>query len=110
MTDPTIKERFKQVRKAEGLTQQEMGDILGVNQSMVAKVEKGTLELSGNMMVKLYQNLGVSPLYLLTGQDKVKTVPDSTNVVTYISQLRYELDMLKIKVQELENTIKASNK
>ena len=44
---------LKQIRKNQGLTQDEFSDILKVSRSTITKIEGGSLKLSKNMITKL---------------------------------------------------------
>ncbi len=59
-------EIIKMLRKSRGLTQEELGNIIGVQKSAIAKYEKGRVEnLKRASIEKLANYFGVSPSYIL---------------------------------------------
>ena len=60
-----MENRIKFLRKERNLTQEELAKILGVNQSIVQKLETGATDLDLPWMRKLASALAVSPLELL---------------------------------------------
>lgn len=61
--------RIQSSRKAARMTQQELGDRVGVGKSSVSQWESGFVkELSGTNLVKTAQALGVDPIWLATGK------------------------------------------
>lgn len=60
-----MENRIKFLRKERNLTQAELAKILGVNQSIVQKLETGATDLDLPWMRKLASALAVSPLELL---------------------------------------------
>lgn len=60
--------RIRYLREEKGLTQQQLADRLGVNQSTVDRYEKGIIQLSLNMALRIIAVLGCS-LGDLIGQD-----------------------------------------
>ena len=78
--------RIKEIRKEKGLTQAQLAEKLGVFQSVIQKVESGTVDLDLTWMKKLSKALDVSPLELLPDEfitrdevDILKTVRKKTN-------------------------------
>lgn len=59
-------EKIKQIRKAVGLTQQEMADSIGVSKQYFSKVENGLTTLSKEKATKLCNKFGVSLDWLLS--------------------------------------------
>lgn len=55
--------RAERVRR--GLTQSELGELLGVTQLTVSRWEQGDCEPSGRKLVRLSNYFGCSPEYLL---------------------------------------------
>ena len=59
-------DRIKKLRKEKGLTQQELGELLGVQKSAIAKYENGRVSnLKKETIAKLADIFHVSPNYLL---------------------------------------------
>ena len=57
--------RIKMLREKNGLTQTELGKLLGVEKSTISKYEKGTLDLSSKTISLLCDIFQVSADYLL---------------------------------------------
>lgn len=57
--------RLKQLRKSHGITQDEMGEILGVQKAAVCKYETGRVPLPQEAIVKLCDHFHVTADYLL---------------------------------------------
>lgn len=66
--------RLKQLRKSNGITQDELGEILGVQKAAVCKYETGRVPLPQEAIKKLSDHFGVSADYLL-GIDETVEVP-----------------------------------
>lgn len=66
----TIGERIKKLRKEKHLTQAQLGEILGVEKSAVAKWENGrTKNLKRDTLQAMALYFGVRPSYILEGED-----------------------------------------
>ena len=50
--------RIRQLREEKGMTQQQLADALGVNQSTVDRYEKGIIELRLTMAMRIISVLG----------------------------------------------------
>ena len=74
-----IGKRIKEARENLGLTQSELGDLVGVTGSAITNYEKETSHPKEAVMYKLFECLHVDANYLF--QDVVK-VPPKTNDVT----------------------------
>ena len=59
-------ERIKKLRKEKGLTQQQLGEMLGVQKSAIAKYENGRVpNLKKETLSRLAEIFNVTPNYLL---------------------------------------------
>lgn len=65
--EDTIGDRLRRVRMARGLTQNQLGDALGLVRSAIAKVETGTRDLSAQEAANAAKTLGVSVAVLIPG-------------------------------------------
>ena len=73
-------ERIKKLRKEKGMTQQELGELLGVQKSAIAKYENGRVpNLKKETITKLADIFQVSPNYLL-GIEEPSTPFYSNNI------------------------------
>ena len=68
-----IGSRLKEARKERGLTQSELGDLIGVGKSAVCCYEKETRNPTLESIIELMHVLGVSADYLLGTDNIVKT-------------------------------------
>ena len=72
----TMGERIKALRIQHGLTQEELGQKVGVQKSAIYKYETGlVVNLKRSMIEKLALALGVKPTYLMGLSDEETTVP-----------------------------------
>ncbi len=65
------------VRLEKGLTQGELGDILGLNRTTVTNIEKGLNGPTLKTLIILDHQLGVSMRWLLTGKTGMEKIPES---------------------------------
>lgn len=57
--------KLKEIRKSKGLTQKEVGDILGVSDATANRIEKGINVINNKQIVMLCKALDVRADYLL---------------------------------------------
>lgn len=62
-----MNERFKQVRKALGLTQSEFGKRLGISNTAISKIEKGENKVSESNIISICREFGVNEEWLRDG-------------------------------------------
>lgn len=62
------KNRLKQLRKESKITQEQMANYLGVDQTMITKIENGTRNLNVTLIEKICTLFGCSDAYLM-GED-----------------------------------------
>ena len=68
----TTGEKIKYYRKSLGLTQTELGNILGVQSSAIAKYEKGrVVNLKRDTLAKLADVFGITVIQLLDDDDSM---------------------------------------
>lgn len=69
-----IGEKIKAARLAKGMTQEELGDILGVQKSAVAKYENGRIvNIKRSTLKKISDVLGIRPSELIFEASPVET-------------------------------------
>jgi len=72
-----IGERIKELRIARGLTQEELGEKVGVQKAAIYKYEKGMIEnIKRPMQIKLAQALGTDPVTLFYADENEDNDPD----------------------------------
>ena len=69
-------ERIKELRKKQGLTQQKLGELIGVKKSSISQWENDEHSPSGDNLAQLSRVFGVSAHWLATG----KGSPEPSNV------------------------------
>ena len=68
----TMGEKIRSHRKRLGLTQTELGDVIGVDKTTIYKYEKGiVVNIKRDAIVKLADVFGISPSELLDDRDAV---------------------------------------
>lgn len=74
----TTGERIKSLRIAKGLSQEELGGLIGVKNAAVYKYENGlVINLKRSVIAKLAEALETTPAYLMGwNEDEKKTVPN----------------------------------
>lgn len=71
-------DRIKYLRERAGLTQEELGEKIGVQKSAIMKYESGTVENIKRSSVKVMAAaLGVSPAYLMFGEEEKRPTQES---------------------------------
>ncbi|HDB9894038.1 TPA: helix-turn-helix transcriptional regulator [Escherichia coli] len=93
----TLSERLKEARLARGLTQKALGDLVGVSQAAIQKIETGKANQT-TKIVEIANALGVRAEWLSSG---VGNMPDSTvqPIQTTVSHSKYfKIDVLDIEV------------
>ena len=68
MEASTINIRLKQLRKESRITQEQMAEYLGVEQSLITKLQNGTRSLNVTLIDKICNLFGCSEAYLM-GED-----------------------------------------
>ena len=77
----TMGERIKALRTQQGLTQEELGEKVGVKKSAIYKYETGlVVNLKRSTIEKLAKALGVKPTYLMGMTDEDPVPPEHSLV------------------------------
>lgn len=66
----TYYERLKELRERAGLSQRELGELIGTTQQYYCRLEQGKAELDGRKIAALVQCFRVSADYILGLSDK----------------------------------------
>ncbi len=61
-------ERIKQIRKENHMTLEQFGNILGVTQTTVSRIENGKRNLTEAMRKSICREFNVDPIWLTTGE------------------------------------------
>lgn len=78
----TLSERLKELRKAKGLTQQQLGDLLQVSKQAIANIEVGHNNPSLDFICKLIENLNVNSNWLITGNGEMFNGQNAQDEIT----------------------------
>lgn len=89
--------RLREARKQKGLTQTELGDLIGVGKSAICCYEKETRNPTVEAILEMVQVFGVSADYLL-GTDYLIKTTDNNNEIVYMAITKEEL----IFIEELK--------
>ena len=74
---PSIAERLKPLRKAKGVTQVKMAELLGCTDRHYLKIEYGTINLPATTLIFLADYFGVTTDYLLGREGQEETAPQT---------------------------------
>ena len=78
--------RVQELRKLNGLTQEELAVKIGVEKLHISRMERGVTACSIDLLLDLSSTLRVSTDYLLTGKNPEKEIT-RTQLLSVISQL-----------------------
>lgn len=86
-----IGERIKFARKQKGMTQEELGKVLGVSKSAIGKYEKGIVQnLKRSSLAKIAEVLEMNPVDLVIEENPIK----SANQISEIFMDQELMDMI----------------
>ena len=72
--------KIRELRKAKGLTLEQVGDLVGVGKSTVRKWETGIIaNMKRDKIAALAQALGTTPAYLMGWKEEQKNIPQDKN-------------------------------
>ncbi|MDL2230558.1 XRE family transcriptional regulator, partial [Alistipes sp. OttesenSCG-928-L06] len=98
-----MNERVKEVRRALGMTQDQLGEILGVKKSTLSMIETGKAALSNRNKQTLVQKLNVNPDWLDNGEGEM--IQAATQYVPlHQGRTDYNIDMQRIPLYNIEGT------
>lgn len=85
--------RVRDLRKKAGMSQEKLGEALGVTFQQVQKYERGTNRISASMLVRTARALKVSPTSLLP--EEGDPAPQKLAVLGIIAQMRGVEDLVE---------------
>ena len=72
-----VGERIRQARINAKLTQEDLAKLVGyTSRSSINKIEKGLVDIPRSKIIKIADVLGVSPTFLLFGEEEQPPIPD----------------------------------
>lgn len=89
--------RLREARKQRGLTQTELGELIGVGKSAICCYEKETRNPTLEALLEMIHVFGVSADYLLGADSLIETI-DKDNNQAYVAMTREEI----IFIEELK--------
>lgn len=100
-------DRLKTLRKEKGLTQTELGEMLGLDKSTICCYEKGTRQPPLENIIDFMQIFNVTADYLLGSDHLIKTIEDknyeaitmSEEEVLFIHELRKDKNVYNILLE-----------
>lgn len=106
---------LKKVRRESNTTSDKLGNACGVNPVFIRQIESGTRLPSLPKLVKICDNLQISPAYLLEGEIVIKTIEENWNILVEMRKTlsedvcRIVKDVLHSMIQNLAEPIKRKN-
>ena len=78
----TIGEKIKRLRKERGMTQEELGNLIGVQKAAINKYETGiVVNLKREVIANLAKALDVNPVWLMDEDDEWPPVPSTRTLI-----------------------------
>ena len=97
----TMGERIKYYRLQKDMTQEQLGEILGVQKSAIRKYEKGEVEnIKRSTIQKMSEVFGVSPCFLMGWDDDQEKVSALANEVKLIEQIKKQYGKKAVELLE----------
>jgi len=83
-----VGEKIKTARIAKGLTQEQLGELLGLQKSAVAKYENGrVVNIKRSMLQKISEVLGIRPAELITDNTKMTVSENRQKLIELINSI-----------------------
>jgi transcriptional regulator with XRE-family HTH domain len=99
---------IKAFRKANNLTQSELGDYLGCTKAFISTIEKGNRPLPKEMLSRLLDNMLDWDISMLTNSLPVQ-VANPVTEDALITELRSQIEKLEAKVDNLNQELGEKN-
>jgi len=106
--DKKIGNRLIKLRHSRKITQQKLGEHLGVTFQQIQKYENGTNRISSGSLYRTAQFMGVSILYFFQDLEQIQTKPDLPKKMYALMYDLHRIKNEKIK-KSISNLIKAMN-
>ena len=95
--------KIKQARMAKGMTQEELGEILGVQKSAVAKYENGrVVNIKRSTLKKIADVLEIPPFELVYDEETLRTQEKNDVLADITIRMRTDAEFMSV-VEELYN-------
>jgi transcriptional regulator with XRE-family HTH domain len=96
--DVEIGQAIRSIRTAQGVSQEQLGEALGVTFQQVQKYEKGTNRLSVSSLIRLCKALNVSPVDVIGPQ--IGAPSESTALAGQVAGLKQRLAQIRALASE----------
>jgi len=93
----TLAERLKEARTMQGLTQKALGDLVGVSQAAIQKIETGKANQT-TKLVDLASVLKIRPEWLSTGEGDMRADGQAPSTPVQVNNSIYRLEVLNLSV------------
>lgn len=93
----TLAERLKEARIMQGLTQKALGDLVGVSQAAIQKIETGKANQT-TKLVDLASVLKIRPEWLSTGEGDMRADGQAPSGPVQVKNSIYRLEVLNLSV------------
>lgn len=104
--DSIVGERIRRKRILTGLTQDQLGDALGVSYQQIQKYETGANRVSVGRLYLLAQRLDVSPGWFFEGLDQESTDQESDEAIQ--SSSRFAIDCVRHLTRIRDERVRAA--
>ena len=95
-------ERIRYLRESANMTQDELGELLGVQKSAVAKYENGKVEnIKRSTIKKMAEIFGVSACYLMGFDEDEEKIKSLSKQVTLLQAIQDQWGKDSVKILEL---------
>lgn len=104
-----IGEKFKTLREESGLTQGQIAEYLGVNQSYISRYEKNERQLSVDLLEKLSNLFGCSIDYFTSEDSHYTPIPFALRATCITSEdleTVATINKIALNLREMENLLK----
>jgi len=104
-----VGERFKKLREESGLTQGQIAEYLGVNQSYISRYEKNERKLSVDLLEKLANLFGCSIEYFTSSDSQYSPLPFALRAASITAEdleTVAALNKIALNLREMENLLK----
>lgn len=107
----TMGERIRYLRESKGMTQEELGEKIGVQKSAIRKYEKGEVQnIKRSNIKKLADIFGVNPTYLMCLEDEPQTAEEQNLAaeVRFLEEIQSKYGKKAVKMLELLSMLNES--
>lgn len=98
-----MNKRIKQIRSELGMTQEQLGEIIGVKKSTLSMIETGKSSLSKRNKLTLVQKLNINPNWLETGEGEMMSQVIN-NFVPNVRRTDHFVSIQRIPLYNIEGT------